>query len=278
MTNDREGLVEDMPLPIQAFYYQRIDSEPTGKTVEEEYEYYGEDGNLQIGTRLVPEYHDVYYVAERERWDLKDWSYVEQAKNYEAKIHGIRKVCEAGDWAFFDEYVAWMITEPLQEQFLVWTPTDPINPVEGDGEYVYDQDAFNAACAEWQTLEPVNTSPDPDTYIRELHAGMAIGTRHDAIYDTLVIDRGPLDMGKGKDGVLGIDNLKDTLVAVDLGLDPSNGVDWIMADNTVENLSLEDIKNAIRDFNARKQAVFTQYGSWRSGDQLTPFSFNKGLY
>ena len=108
------------------------------------------------------------------------------------------------------------------------------------------------------------------------YEAQAIKTRYKHIYSPLAIGKGVLDVGVGKDGVFGIDNLKDTLVAVDLGLDASSGVNWIMADNSVQVLMIEDIQEAIRNFNLRKQEVFEAYGAWRAGDKLTPFSMNKG--
>ncbi|QZI86714.1 hypothetical protein SIPHO019v1_40001 [Vibrio phage 82E32.1] len=74
---------------------------------------------------------------------------------------------------------------------------------------------------------------------------------------------------------MGIDNVKDALSAYDAGL---NGVDtavWIMSDNSVQEMSIADLKQVIVDFNARKQIVFMQYSEWRTSDRLTKFEVTK---
>ena len=275
MFNNELGYVIDLPEQIQPFYNDELRSEPLldeeGEQVmqEKEYEYMDENGDTHIGTRLVPEYHDVNYTTEKTRWDLKSWDYVEKAKNYEAKINGIYKACEAEQWAYHDEYVEWYFRpEPkrAQDENGQFIGDDPETPENEAWENGFTPEMYAAQ------LEPVNNATEPEPVIAELHQELAIKTRYEAIYDVLLITKGLIDIGAGKDGVLGIDNLKDTLAAVSLGMDTTNGVDWIMADNTVVTFEVADIEEAVVKFNTRKQAVFNNYGLWRSGDMLTPFT------
>ena len=269
MFNKTQGYVKDLPIVIQPFYVDELRSEPTGEQIKETYIGFDEDGNPVEMIRMVDEYVDINYVVEKPRYDLKSWDYVEKALNYEAKINGIYKACEAEQWAYNDEYVEWYFRpEPVRARNEDGTliGDNPETPENEAWENGFTPEMYDAQ------LEPVNTATDPTPVIAELHQELAIQTRYDAIYDVLLIGKGLIDIGAGKDGVLGIDNLKDTLAAISLGMDTTNGVQWIMADNTVVVLEVQDIEEAVVKFNTRKQAVFTNYGLWRSGDMLTPFT------
>ena len=269
MFNETQGYVKDLPIVMQPFYDDVLRSEPTGEKIKETYIGYDEDGNEVEMVRMVDEYIDVNYTVEKPRYDLKSWDYVAKAQNYEAKINGIYKACEAEQWAYHDEYVEWYFRpEPkrAQDENGQFIGDDPETPENEAWENGFTPEMYDAQ------LEPVNGATEPEPVIAELHQELAIQTRYDAIYDVLLITKGLIDIGAGKDGVLGIENLKDTLAAVSLGVDASKGVQWIMADNTVAVLEITDIEEAVVKFNTRKQAVFLAYGMWRSGDMLTPFA------
>lgn len=115
----------------------------------------------------------------------------------------------------------------------------------------------------------------PDSEVFDYHSELAINTRYDAIYAPLAVGDGLIDIGRGKDGVLGIDNVKDTLAGYDAGMTGINSVMWIMTDNSVTELTINDLRQVIIDFNTRKQITFMAYGQWRETDRLTPFVTNQ---
>ncbi|AUR87159.1 hypothetical protein HYP58_gp13 [Vibrio phage 1.097.O._10N.286.49.B3] len=269
MFNETQGYVKDLPVVMQPFYQDELRREPTGEQIEETYIGFDADGNKVELVRMVDEYVDVNYVVEKPRYDLKSWDYVEKAQNYEAKINGIYKACEAEQWAYHDEYVEWYFRpEPkrAQDENGQFIGDDPETPENEAWENGFTPEMYDAQ------PEPIDTSTKPEPVIEELHQELAIQTRYDAIYDVLLISKGLIDIGIGKDGVKGITNLTDTLDAIALGMDSSEGVMWIMADNVATLLQLEDIEEAVVKFNARKQAVFTAYAEWRSGDMQSPFT------
>ena len=100
----------------------------------------------------------------------------------------------------------------------------------------------------------------------------AIQTRFDAVYAPLDTVHGLIDVGRGKDGILGMENIKDAVAAHGSGLTEVESVAWIMSDNSVATLTIADLNQIIVDFNMRKQTIFTAYGEWRAGDKQEAFT------
>ncbi len=100
----------------------------------------------------------------------------------------------------------------------------------------------------------------------------AINTRYEAVYEPLSTTHGLIDVGRSKDGILGFENIKDVIAAHGAGLTSVESVDWIMADNSIATLTMEDLNQVVIDFNLRKQSIFEQYGAWRAGDKLEAFT------
>ncbi|CAH9011791.1 putative DUF4376 domain-containing protein [Vibrio phage 168E36-1] len=133
---------------------------------------------------------------------------------------------------------------------------------------VYNDKSFVAM------IEPTITVK-PDSEVFDYHSELAINTRYDAVYAPLAVGESFIDIGRGKDGVLGIDNVKDTLAGYDAGMTGIDAVMWIMTDNSVMELTINDLRQVIVDFNTRKQVAFMDYGQWRETDRLTPFVINQ---
>lgn len=111
----------------------------------------------------------------------------------------------------------------------------------------------------------------PVEEVSAYHGELAINTRYDAVYAPLAVGDNFIDIGRGKDGVLGIDNVKDTIMGYDSGMEGAGSVMWIMTDNSVMELTIADLRQIIVDFNTRKQITFMAYGQWRETDRLSPF-------
>ncbi|CAH9012948.1 putative DUF4376 domain-containing protein [Vibrio phage 501E54-1] len=121
-----------------------------------------------------------------------------------------------------------------------------------------------------KTLIPT-LAPKSIEEVVEYYSQLAISTRYEAIYAPLLVGNHLIDIGKGKDGVLGIDNVKDALSGYDAGITDITSVDWIMKDNQLVSLDLKDLQKIVVDFNVRKQKIFTEYSEWRLTDQTTPY-------
>ncbi|AUR98971.1 hypothetical protein NVP1259O_09 [Vibrio phage 1.259.O._10N.286.48.F4] len=111
----------------------------------------------------------------------------------------------------------------------------------------------------------------PTEVVAEYHSELAIETRFDAVYAPLETTHGLIDVGRGKDSVLGIDNVKDAIAGYEAGMVSIGSVMWIMTDNSVAELTIADLRQVIIDFNIRKQVTFMQYGQWRETDRQLPF-------
>ncbi|CAH9012743.1 putative DUF4376 domain-containing protein [Vibrio phage 424E50-1] len=105
----------------------------------------------------------------------------------------------------------------------------------------------------------------------EYYSQLAINTRYEAIYAPLLVGNRLIDIGKGRDGVLGIDNVKDALAGYSAGITDRISVDWIMKDNVILSLDFEDLQKIVVDFNIRKQKIYTEYSEWRLTDKTAPY-------
>ncbi|AUR97361.1 protein of unknown function DUF4376 [Vibrio phage 1.238.B._10N.261.52.F10] len=270
MFKETQGYVKDLPEVMQPFYLDELRSEPllddNGEQVlqEEEYEYLDENGDTQTGVRMVPVFHDVNYVVEKPRYDLKSWDYVEKAKNYDAKMYGIHKACEAEQWAYHDEYVEWYFRpEPkrAQDENGQFIGDDPETPENEAWENGFTPEMYAAQ------PEPINTSTEPEPIIEELHQELAKQTRDEAVKENISMFGGEWQV-RDKDMI----NVQDAIDEAEfLGLPPEATEPWILADNSIRPttaLELKQIKSARAQ---HKSSVFAAYAIWREGDKLTPF-------
>lgn len=259
-------LITDVPAPILEFYQEEIRNEATGNKIEESYEYLDENEVTQIGTRLVDEYHDVTYVVELPRHDLKSWVFVENVsdKNLEFKTYCIEKACEAERWDFHDEYLKWLNQKPNSEDAKYLERDEAESPI-------YDYDADLVA---WQAREPTDNSTDPTIAIVDMHESVAIEERVRAVYAPLTYQDVLYDMGIGKDGIRGIDSFKGIVHEVMVNPAAENQtVNWIASDNSVVLLTYPDVKAIVSAFNRRQQDIFNKYAQWRMGDKTEPFTY-----
>lgn len=234
--------LEDAPLPIRDLY----------REVE------GEVG--VITTEELP------------RYDLKSWDFVDEVKNrgnHDFTTYCINKACESERWQFHDEYIQWYNSTPDKAD-------ERYSLVNEDGLPLH---SFEDETLLWASQEPVDTSTDPSEAVSGYNRELAINSRYGAIYQTLpiILSSGVntfVDIGVGKDGVLGIDNIKDAVMSHQAGHEATE-VYWIMTDNSVELVTVSDLQGMVVEFNKRKQFVFQQYGLWRQGDCLHPFVVNQ---
>lgn len=129
----------------------------------------------------------------------------------------------------------------------------------------YDDEAYTA------TEVPLLIDNDP-VGIDEHYSTLAIDTRYQAVYAPLPLGDSFIDVGRGKDGVMGIENVKDALLAYDSGMESTGSIMWIMTDNSVSTLTVADLKQVVIAFNIRKQDTFMAYGVWRETDRQTAFT------
>jgi len=265
MFNNEKGYVIDLPEPIQPFYVDELSSEPlldeNGEPVmkEEEYEYIDEEGNLVIGTRLVPEYHDVNYTVEKPRNDLKGWDFWKLAKKYEVKIYGIEKACEAEQWQFHDSYIDWLKEEPQEddEKYL-------LQDEEGNFLYSFEEDH-----SQWLTKEPVNEATDPATVIAPFHEELAKVERDETISSNILVHEVYWQVDKA-----GRDNMQNTIDhALRNQLPVETQCNWILADNSIIETTYPELQAVLDAYTVRMGDIFNAYSLWRAGDKLDRFTF-----
>lgn len=142
-----------------------------------------------------------------------------------------------------------------------------LSVISGDPTITYDDETFV------KHIKPT-TSPKPKEEIAAINGKAAIVARHEAIYSNLPTVKGDIDVGQGKDGIYGISNIMSAISAYNTGMmGPVLEVNWIMSDNSVVTLTIEELNQISADFSLRKQQVFNAYGEWRASDMQTPFQF-----
>ncbi len=198
--------------------------------------------------------HDLYllWVAEYEKW------VAEQPTT--TNIEGEEEVLPSPVRPVVTPISKW---RELYEELHTPTTSDFVVPT-GEFTYTYDDDNYIVYKAEV-------TVAMSEIEIAEVTLPAAISTRYDKVYSVLplTLESGvitSMDMGKGRDGVLGIDNVKDAIMAHDAGMELTDEVYWIMSDNSVEIVTLTDLSNVVIAFNVRKQQIFHSYATWRAGD------------
>lgn len=142
-----------------------------------------------------------------------------------------------------------------------------LSVISGEPTITYDDETFV------KHIKPT-TSTKPKEEIAAINGKAAIVTRHEAIYSNLPTAKGDIDVGQGKDGIYGISNIMSAISAYNTGMmGPVLEVNWIMSDNSVVTLTIEELNQISADFSLRKQQVFNAYGEWRASDMQTPFKF-----
>ena len=197
-----------------------------------------------------------------------------------------------GYLAWLEAYATWEAEQPTEtvgeEEVLLPAPVRPVIDIADQREVYekltqpYDTTLFNQIGStvvyndkSFVAMTEPTLTTKPDGEVSTYHSELAINTRYSAVYAPLAVGDSFIDIGRGKDGVLGIDNVKDTIMGYDAGLTGLGSVMWIMVDNSVMELTIDVLRQIIIDFNTRKQVTFMAYGQWRESDRLTPFVINQ---
>ncbi len=239
-------------------------------------------------------------VAQR-RGERKSWEPVVKAELERAILWEDFVINHDGYLAWLESHKAWQELSPEEfgyedeTEFELaqrdWLERQPIRPVVDIAvsrehyELTATEIDTNLFTSNESTIEHDDTNltaveipllaDKPVEEVSTYHSELAINTRYDAVYAPLAAGDNFIDIGRGKDGVLGIDNVKDTIMGHDSGMEGVGSVMWIMADNSVMELTIDALRQIIIDFNTRKQVAFTAYGQWRESDRLTPFVINQ---
>ena len=132
MFDNTVGLVSGLPLTIQEFYLDEARSEPTGETIEEDYIYTDEEGEEQIGSRLVDEYEDVNYIVKKATGEIKAQADLDRVVALGKPQFVIDKFTECVNngiaWGFHDEYIQYLTD--MEE----WSSWEPIQEFDEEGE------------------------------------------------------------------------------------------------------------------------------------------------
>lgn len=122
-----------------------------------------------------------------------------------------------------------------------------------------------------RVITPV-TQTKSDNEIMAYHSSLAIQERYDAVYAPINHNENAFQVGKGKDGIYGIDNFKGKLIAALANPELENQVfDWIDEDNNIVTLTLADVRVIVAEFDARQQKVMDSYNAWRISKVMLPF-------
>ncbi|NNN44718.1 MULTISPECIES: DUF4376 domain-containing protein [unclassified Vibrio] len=260
MFNDTRGVLADLPAPIQTFYKEEVRQEPTGNKIPESYTYFDEEGVERTGERLVNEYESIIYLVEKSRHDLKTWGFVEQVKlrnNYDFTRYCIEKACEAEEWLFHDDYLEWLNKEPKKEdeKYLV-------EDKEGELVYNYEDDL-----ATWKSLEPVNNATKVNDVLVNWHQELAKITREQLTESPIVVNGFTWQVDK-----IARDNINECIAYADRNNLDNYSVSWILADNSVKETNLAELKAVIDAYTERLGYVVNKYAEWREGDKLERFN------
>lgn len=246
--------LDKVPEPIRKFYHEEMLHEPTGNKVSESYTYQDESGKDVTVERLVDEYADVTHVVINDRHDLKSWSDVELAKvrsTYETTRYFIEKAHESDLWVFHDFYIRWLESEP----------------VLGEGDNA--QEEYEALHNSWLNVEPVNEVASLDTAIVEYHQELAKVYRETVIESNIVVYDVEWQINKE-----GRDNMNEAIVYADrTGVSGDTSRGWILADNTLRETTVDELRGVLNAYAERLWEVFESYSVWRGGDKLSKFEF-----
>lgn len=165
--------LSEVPKPIADFYHEEVRTEKVvdkdGNDVLKEVPYIGidDDGEEVELTRFEQTFHDVTYLVSNERGQTAS---VDEVMRVAEKHKGNRDDVldtfigfhlNGVQWAFYDDYMAWLGREPAQEDYIVYS--------EETTETVYDQDAFNVGHKAWQGEEPKKPTKQKLTTFKKHH-------------------------------------------------------------------------------------------------------------
>ncbi|ALR15277.1 hypothetical protein [Vibrio natriegens] len=149
---------------------------------------------------------------------------------------------------------------------------------DGEGNEFPEMAPKEGAYAEVRVREPVPAlsafTEVPNPSVAEYYESLSQQTRFEAEFDLLPFGEVYIQTGMGKDGIRGIDRLKGVMSEVSINPEKANDtINWIAADNSVIELTYQDVTSLISAFNTRQQLLFNQYAQWRAGDKQVPFKF-----
>ncbi|HCE3688314.1 TPA: hypothetical protein NG663_003181 [Vibrio parahaemolyticus] len=153
---------------------------------------------------------------------------------------------------------------------------------DGEGNEFPELVLKEGAYAEVRVREPVPAlsilAEVPNPSVAEYYESLSQQTRFNAEFDVLPFGEVHIQTGVGKDGIRGIDRLKGVMSEVSINPEKADDtINWIAADNSVVEMSYQDVTALISAFNTRQQQLFNQYAQWRAGDKQTAFEFNPSL-
>ncbi|MCG6227105.1 DUF4376 domain-containing protein [Vibrio furnissii] len=266
MLNNTQGTLESVPSAIRDFYHEETRREPTGNKVSESYTYENGAGESVFAERLVDEYADITYLVQNSRSDLKSWNDVELAKaksTYDTTRYFMEKACEGELWSFHDAYLAWLENEPSLDDDAFFTPG------EGDDEPTFNESWFEAALDAWANAEPVKSVTSLETVLAEYHQALAKQYRESVIEGNIVVHGVEWQINKE-----GRDNMNEAIAyAVRNSLPGTTPRQWILADNSLRETTVDELRSVLNAYAERLDAVFESYAVWREGDKLVAFSY-----
>lgn len=266
MFNNTQGTLESVPFAIREFYHEETRREPTGNKVSESYTYQNGTGETVPAERLVDEYADITYMVQNSRSDLKSWNDVDLAKaksTYDTTRYFMEKACEGELWSFHDAYLAWLENEPSLDDDAFFTPG------EGDDEPTFNESWFEAALDAWANAEPVKSVTSLETVLAEYHQALAKQYRESVIEGNIVVHGVEWQINKEVR-----DNMNEAIAyAVRNSLPGTTPRQWILADNSLRETTVDELRSVLNAYAERLDTVFESYAVWREGDKLVAFSY-----
>jgi len=241
----------DVPEVIKDFYYSETINEPTGEMIEESYEAHSIDpetgeptGETETRTRQVVEMHDVIYVRQIVRPEFKSLADVERLMSLgkpKAVLDVFAELAATGyQWSWFDLYLTYQaeLTGYQEAQAAFEPVTD-----EETGE-----------TSEFTGVEP--TEPERPTiqtgsgvlapYLRELFKA----SRAELVGKLTVTVEGMIFDGNEK--------AQDRMTRAVLVLDDVETTLWVLADNTVVEVTKAQMLMALRLSGEAQSALWSQ--------------------
>ncbi|MFH4619370.1 DUF4376 domain-containing protein [Vibrio furnissii] len=266
MLNNTQGTLESVPSAIRDFYHEETRREPTGNKVSESYTYQNGAGETVPADRLVDEYANITYLVQNSRSDLKSWNDVELAKaksTYNTTRYFMEKACEGELWSFHDAYLAWLENEPSLDDVAFFTSG------EGDDEPTFNESWFEVALDAWANAEPVKAVTSLETVLADYHQVLAKQYRESVIEGNIVVHGVEWQINKE-----GRDNMNEAIAyAVRNSLPGTTPRQWILADNSLRETTVDELRSVLNAYAERLDAVFESYTVWRKGDKLVAFSY-----
>ncbi|WP_273860673.1 DUF4376 domain-containing protein [Photobacterium sp. GSS17] len=259
--------IEDVPEPLKGFYQVVTTREPTGNMVEAPFEYEDENGVLQTGTRLEPEFMVVAEVKALPRHDLKTWEDLLRINRLHGQSKGdflqyvFNKAEEADGWTFHDTYLAWY------ERYDALFNTYPERVPGTEDEWVdgLSPDVKTQRLQELRDQEPVRqVNPEKDRVL----LAMAKESRQQIVESDIEVN-GHLWQVRPQDR----DNMKAMIDAGERNGMTDDSVAWILENNDLHETTIAELKAVLDAYAFRMNNVFMQYAAWREGDRSNMFIY-----